>query len=237
MQRELTGKSALVTGAGRGIGRQVAIAFAREGMRVALLARSRDQIEAVAREIGKTATPIACDISIPEQVQSAVGTAIKALGHIDILVNNAGIFLDATLLETELEDWNRTLAINATGTFLVTKAVLPGMIERRRGRIINVVSSSGLKGYRAQAAYCASKHAMLGMARALALEVKEYNIHVHCLCPGGVQTDFIKGTRLGERLKDQVMIQPEDIADLCVYLCKLPDNLDIEEVAIRRFSP
>lgn len=237
MERELSGKTVLVTGAGRGIGRQVAIAFAREGMRVALLARSRDQIEAVAREIGKTATPIACDISIPEQAQSAVATAIKVLGHIDILVNNAGVFFEGTLLETELEDWNRTLAINATGTFLVTKAVLPGMIQRRRGRIINIVSSSGLKGYRAQAAYCASKHAMLGMARGLALEVKEYNIHVHCLCPGGVQTDFIKGTKLGQRLEGEVMIQPEDIADLCLYLCRLSDNLDIEEVAIRRFSP
>jgi len=151
--------------------------------------------------------------------------------------SNAGAFCDATLLECDLEAWRRTIAINATGTFLVTKAVLPGMIERRSGRIINIVSSAGLKGYAAQAAYCASKHAVMGLARALALEVKPHNIHVHNLCPGGVHTDFIKGTRLGERLQGQVMIEPDDIAGCCLYLARLPDNVDIDTLPVTRFAP
>jgi len=227
----------MITGASRGIGAATARAFAAEGARLALLARRGDVVEKRARELGRGSIGVACDVSDPQEVREAVDTAIKAFGQIDVLVNNAGVFCDATLLECSLEQWNRTMAINATGAFLVTQAVLPHMIERKSGRIINIVSSAGLKGYAAQAAYCASKHALLGMARALALEVKQHNIHVYNLCPGGVDTEFIKGTRLGERLAGQVMIRPEDIAAFCVQLAKLPDNVDVEMIPITRFAP
>jgi NAD(P)-dependent dehydrogenase (short-subunit alcohol dehydrogenase family) len=233
----LKGKVALVTGAGRGIGRETALAMAREGARVALLARSRKEIERLVDKIGDGAMSVPCDVSDPQAVERAVAIVHEEFKRVDVLVNNAGIFLDATLLETELQDWNRVLAVNVTGAFLVTKAVLPAMIERREGRIINIASSAGKKGYKAQAAYCASKHAMLGMAKALALEVKEHGIHVHNVCPGGVDTTFIAGTRLGERLEGQVMIAPADIAAFCVFLAKQPGNVDVEEIEIRRFSP
>jgi len=227
----------LVSGAGRGIGRAVALAFAQAGAKVALLARSVDQLEAVAAEIGPAALAVPCDVAEPDQIASAVATAVAQLGPVDILVNNAGVFLDATLAETSLADWNRTLAVNATGVFLLTQAVLPDMIERGSGRIINIASSAGLKGYAAQVAYCASKHAVMGLSRALALEVKPHNIHVHCVCPGGVETEFIAGTRLGERLAGQTMIQPADIAEACLYLARQPDHIDIDQIDVRRFAP
>jgi NAD(P)-dependent dehydrogenase (short-subunit alcohol dehydrogenase family) len=111
------------------------------------------------------------------------------------------------------------------------------MIARRQGRIINVVSTSGTQGYFHQSAYCASKHGLFGFARALAIEAKPHGIHVYNLCPGGVDTDFIKGTYLGERLKGQPMIAPGDIAELVVFLLRQPENIDLSEVVVRRFDP
>lgn len=237
MEGVLREKVVLVTGASRGIGEAIARAFAAEGARVALIARNASRLNALVRELGAGASGVRCDISKPEEVCRAVEQTQSALGRVDVLVNNAGVFCDATMLECTFEQWSRTMAVNATGAFLVTRAVLPAMVERRSGRIINVVSSAGLRGYEAQVAYCASKHALLGMARALALEVKKHNIHVYNLCPGGVQTEFIKGTRLGARLEGQVMIQPQDIAAFCVFLAKLPENVEVEMIPITRFSP
>jgi 3-oxoacyl-[acyl-carrier protein] reductase len=237
MLESLKGQTVLITGASRGIGEAAARAFAREGAKLALLARTGEAVARLAAELRGGALGLPCDVADPEQVRRAIERALESFGHVDVLVNNAGIFSDATMLETDLETWSHTLATNATGAFLVTKAVLPSMIERRSGRIINVVSSAGLKGYAAQVAYCASKHAMLGMMRALALEVKPHNIHVYNLCPGGVRSDFIKGTRLGARLEGQVMIEPADVAEFCVQLARLPDNIDVEMIPITRFAP
>jgi NAD(P)-dependent dehydrogenase (short-subunit alcohol dehydrogenase family) len=156
---------------------------------------------------------------------------------VDFLINNAGTFLEKAAVEIPLADWERVQRVNLTAPFLITREVLPGMIARRRGRIINIASTASIQGYLGQSAYCASKHGLLGFARCLAMEVKPHNIHVHTLCPGGVATDLIKGTDLGRRLEGQPMIQPRDIAEMVLFLLRQPENIDLAEIAVRRFNP
>ncbi len=217
----LHGKTAIVTGASRGIGRAVAEALHRKGVRLTLLCRTKPDVPG---------TFIPCDFAEP-------GSIPRKLGPVDFLINNAGTFLEKPVAEMPLEDWERVLRVNLTSTFLVTRAVLPAMIARKTGRIVFIASTASMQGYLHQSAYVASKHGMLGFARALAIETKPHNIHVHSLCPGGVDTDLIKGTYLGSRLAGQPMIAPADIAEMVVFLLKQPDNVDIPELVVRRYSP
>ena len=226
--KPLTGKRAIVTGASRGIGLAVAQALAREGVRLGLLSRTRPRL---AGEF------VACDLADSEGIAPAVRQLLKRLGPVDFLINNAGIFLEKAAAEIQLADWDRVQRVNLTAPFLIVREVLPGMIARRRGRIINIASTAALQGYAGQSAYCASKHGLLGFARCLAMEVKPHNIHVHTLCPGGVATDLIKGTALGRRLEGQPMIQPRDIAGMVIFLLRQPGNIDLAEIAVRRFDP
>ena len=136
-----------------------------------------------------------------------------------------------------MADWERVQRVNLTAPFLLTREILPYMIARRQGRIVNIASTASAQGYLHQSAYCASKHGLLGFGRSLAMEVMHHNIHVHTLCPGGVDTDLIKGTYLGDRLKGQPMINPEDIAQMVLFLLRQPDNVDLPEVTVRRFNP
>jgi 3-oxoacyl-[acyl-carrier protein] reductase len=224
----LSGKTAIVTGASRGIGLAIARAMAREGMRLGLLSRSKPT---VAGEF------VACDLADLDGIPSAVRALVGRLGTVDFLINNAGTFLEQAIPDIQLADWERVLRVNLTAPFLLAREVLSHMIARRQGRIVNIASTASTQGYLHQAAYCASKHGLLGFGRSLAIEAKPHNIHVHTLCPGGVDTDLIKGTYLGERLKGQPMINPEDIAEMVLFLLRQPDNIDLAEVVIRRFDP
>jgi len=224
----LAGKTAIVTGASRGIGLAVARALAHEGVRLGLLSRSKPDIG------GEF---VACDLAEPDQIPARVRQLAERLGQVDFLINNAGMFLEAPAAAMDLADWERVLRVNLTAPFLVTQAVLPQMLARREGRIVNIASTSSVQGYLHQSAYCASKHGLLGFARSLALELKPHNIHVYNLCPGGVDTDLIQGTGLGERLKGQPMIQPKDIAEMVLFLLRQPGNIDLSEVTVRRFDP
>jgi 3-oxoacyl-[acyl-carrier protein] reductase len=223
----LKNKTAIVTGASRGIGLAIAKALAHEGVRLGLLSRSKP---------GIGGEFVACDLSDLDKIPEAVRQLVDRLGTVDFLINNAGVFLEKPVTEIQLADWEQVLRVNVTAPFLITREVLPQMIAHREGRIINIASTSSSQGYLHQSAYCASKHAMLGFARSLAVEVKPHGIHVHTLCPGGVDTDFIKGTFLGARLKGQPMINPEDIAETVVFLLRQPDNIDVAELTIRRFD-
>jgi NAD(P)-dependent dehydrogenase (short-subunit alcohol dehydrogenase family) len=180
----LTGKTTLITGGGRGIGRAIAQTFAKHGARVAVAARTREQVETVAGETGGIA--LVCDVSSPESVKE-IFADIKP----DILVNNAGIAESATLTNTSDELWHRHLAINLSGTFYCTRAALPSMLEKRWGRIINIASIAAKTGAPYIAAYAASKHGVLGLTRVVALEVATSGVTCNAICPGYVDTDMV----------------------------------------------
>ncbi|MFL6230698.1 MAG: SDR family NAD(P)-dependent oxidoreductase [Pyrinomonadaceae bacterium] len=193
--KKLEGKLAVITGGGRGIGRAVAMAFAREGAGVALLARTESEIRKVADEIhaefGVATAYKTCDVADAASVGAAFAHVSETFGEAAaILVNNAGIAESAPFLKTDDELWQRHLAINLTGTFYCTRAALPPMIERGWGRVINIASIAGKTGAPYVAAYAASKHGVLGLTRSLALEVATKGVTVNAICPGYVDTDM-----------------------------------------------
>ncbi|MBD0327144.1 MAG: SDR family oxidoreductase [Pyrinomonadaceae bacterium] len=237
---KLRDKTALITGGGRGIGRAVALLFAREGARVALVARTAQQVEQVADEIRATfnteAVAAVCDVSDAESVARAFASVIESFGGgVDILVNNAGIAESAPLIKTSDELWQRLLAVNLTGTFLCTRAALPAMIERGWGRVINIASIAGKTGAPYVSAYTASKHGVLGLTRSVALEVALKGVTVNAICPGYVETEMTeqaisnitKKTGKSEseardvlnRMSPQNrMVTPEEVAALALLL-------------------
>jgi NAD(P)-dependent dehydrogenase (short-subunit alcohol dehydrogenase family) len=191
MTDRLAGRVALVTGGGRGIGRAIALALAADGAKVAVSARSQDQIEAAAGEIeaqGGEALAVGCDISDKEQVARMVDAVTTGLGPIDILINNAGASGSHKFLGHPDELWHRLLGINLTGTYYVSKAVAPGMVERGWGRIVNIASVAARTGVAYAAAYAASKHGVLGLTRTIALELVRSGVTVNAVCPGYVDT-------------------------------------------------
>lgn len=189
----LAGKGAVVTGGGRGIGAAVARALAEAGAAVLVAARSTAEIEAVAGELaaaGHRAVAVRCDVTDPVSVAALGERATALLGAADILVNNAGVATSAPLKSIRLEDWNRVLAVNATGTFLCTQRFLPAMLDRGWGRVVNVASIAGRSGAPYIAAYAAAKHAVVGFTRAVAAEVAARGVTVNAVCPGYVDTEM-----------------------------------------------
>ncbi len=185
---------ALVTGGGRGIGREIALALAREGCAVAVAARTMQEVEeaaAAVRLAGPAALAVPLDVTDPSGVARALAHVADRLGPVDVLVNNAGIAGSAPLLKTEPEMWERHLQVNVTGPYLMTRAVLGGMLERGWGRVINIASLAGLHGAPYVTAYTASKHALVGFTRALAMEVSGQGVTVNAICPGYVATDIV----------------------------------------------
>jgi 3-oxoacyl-[acyl-carrier protein] reductase len=233
--RRLEGKAVLVTGSGRGIGRAMALAFARAGARVGLCARSEGGISEVAAmiaESGGEAAAVCGDVAEVDDARRIAAGVAGALGPIDVLVNNAGIFRVSPLLETRPEDLDAIIRTNVRGPYLMAQAVLPAMVERRSGTIINVASMAGKKGYAGQSAYCASKHALLGLTKSLALEMREHNVRVVALSPGGVDTEMIATAR--PDIDRGTWMDADDVAELAVLLAALPPKVEIDEIAVRR---
>jgi 3-hydroxybutyrate dehydrogenase len=184
---------ALITGGGKGIGREIALAFARQGLAVALGGRDHERLNESAAEVralGARALAVELDVTEPDGVRAAHDRVVAELGAVDVLVNNAGIAESAPLARTDLALWERHLRVNATGPFLCTREVLPGMLARGWGRVINVASLAGLYGAPYVTAYTASKHALVGFTRALAAEVSGKGVTVNAICPGYVATEM-----------------------------------------------
>ncbi|MGH7568493.1 MAG: SDR family NAD(P)-dependent oxidoreductase [Gemmatimonadales bacterium] len=233
------GRGAVVTGGGQGIGAAVARALGAEGAAVVIAARTVAQIDTVAAELragGGRAWAVRCDVTDPASVRALAEAATRHLGHVDVLVNNAGIAHSAPLHRLTLEDWSRVLAVNATGTFLCTQAFLPGMLDRRWGRVVNVASVAGLQGAKYIAAYSAAKHAALGFTRSVAAEVVGTGVTCNAVCPGFVDTDMTResvarvaaktGTAPAEALAAMLatagqkrLIPPEAVAQAVLALC------------------
>jgi NAD(P)-dependent dehydrogenase (short-subunit alcohol dehydrogenase family) len=192
---ELGGKAAFVTGGGRGIGRAIALALAEAGAAVAIVGRNAANLEQVAAEIaarGGRALALPCDVADGKAVGEAVAQARAALGSMTILVNNAGITASVKFSDTDDVTWERIMRVNATGPFFCCRAIVPDMIAGQWGRIVNVASIAALAGLPYSAAYSASKHALLGLTRSLALELARHNITANALCPGWVETDMLR---------------------------------------------
>jgi 3-oxoacyl-[acyl-carrier protein] reductase len=213
---------AVVTGASRGIGRATAIALARRGIRVALASRSREALDSVRKEIGGGAISIETDVSSESSVAVMVERTARELGPVDLLVNNAGTLARAPLSELDTASWDRVLDVNLRGAFLCTRAVLPSMVERGRGRIVNVSSISGKLGTPLLTAYCASKWGLLGFSLAAAEELRPKGIQVFAVCPGSVNTEMLQQGLPGAKPD----MEPEDVASVIVYLgTEAPDAM------------
>ncbi len=233
----LQGKVALITGAGRGIGKAIALTLAQKGVRVAVLARTATEVQETESEIsnrGGEALSLVGDITDMNRIQECVDGIHQKWGTINILINNAGFGKFKPFEELSLEEWKQTIDINLTGTFIVTKAVLPDMIQQRGGSIINISSVSGLRPIPKQSAYCASKHGVIGLTTTLAMEMKPYNIRVHAICPGGVITKLSQENMSERDMSD--WMEPEDVAHTVVYLLTQNPRATTDIIYLRRYG-
>jgi 3-oxoacyl-[acyl-carrier protein] reductase len=235
----LKGKNAIITGAGRGIGRAIAIALANEGVNVGLLARSEEHLQQVVKEAeaqGVKAVFATADVSSNDEVTKAIESLTSELGTVDILINNAGIAKFGKFMELDVEEWEKIIQVNLMGVYYVTRAVLPGMIEQQSGDIINISSSAGQKGAPITSAYSASKFGVLGITESLAMEVRKHNIRVTALTPSTVATDLAIENDLTDGNPDKVM-QPEDIAEFIVSQLKLNKRIFVKEAGLWSTNP
>ncbi len=188
--RGLDGTHVLITGGGTGIGAAIAARLSEEGAHVTVTGRRLEPLEKVADRL-PNAHAVPFDVTDEMAVEGGISVAAGQFGPVDILINNAGAAESAPFGRTTTDAWHATLRVNLTGVFLMSRAVLPGMVERGYGRIVSIASTAGLKGYAYVAAYCAAKHGVVGMTRSLALEVAQKGITVNAICPGYTETELL----------------------------------------------
>jgi NAD(P)-dependent dehydrogenase (short-subunit alcohol dehydrogenase family) len=233
----LQGRHALVTGAARGIGAEIARTLAAEGAKLTLLGRRLDALQSLVDELpGSGHAAVVADVADPTQVRAAFAKARERGGPVTLLVNNAGQAESAPFAKTSLDLWQRMLTVNLTGSFLCIQAALPDMLQAGWGRIVNIASTAGLKGYAYVAAYTAAKHGVIGLTRSLALEVATRGITVNAVCPGYTETDILRDSIANAvaktgRSEDEAraqfaagnpqgrIVQPAEVADAVRWLC------------------
>jgi 3-oxoacyl-[acyl-carrier protein] reductase len=235
MSVDLSGRVALITGAGRGIGRSIALALAGAGARTLLSARSAGELQGVAGEIrsrGGEAEFLAADLSRPEGVEAVFGALKRTYGTLEVLVNNAGLGLSGPLMKFPAESLELLLAVNVKGLFLCCQQAMRLMVPARRGYIINISSVVGFKGYANQSAYAASKHAVMGITKSLAVEAQPHGIRVSAILPGAVDTGLMQALR--PDLDKALLMKPQDVADAVMFLLSLSETAAVDEIYIRR---
>jgi len=229
----LAGKVAIVTGASRGIGKAISILLAQSGSRVVLAARSEPQLKSVSEEISSQngeALVIPTDLTVDEEMERLVQQTLKEWGSVDVLINNAGFGKVAPLVKAKVSDWDETFRVNLRAPMFLSKLVLPTMMERGEGSIINISSVSGKSGQANGSAYSASKFGLIGFTQSLYEEVREYGIRVATICPGFVDTPMIPQMRRLDRSK---MIRPEDIARTVLFILTSPPTVCPVEITVR----
>lgn len=237
---ELKNRSAIITGAGKGIGKAIAVALAAEGVNLGIIARTSSDLESLQASLAGTygvkVFVASADIAVKAEVDGAIAALKESLGSIDILINNAGIGTFGTLLDMDHEQWERIIQTNVLGTYYVTRAALPTMLEQSSGSIINIASTAGERGFATGSAYCASKFAVIGMTEALMQEVRKSNIRVTALTPSTVNTELASnaGLKIGD---EDRMMQAEDMAELVLAALKLPDRVFIKTAGIWTTNP
>jgi len=237
MPDKLNGKVALITGASSGIGRACALALAGEGARLVLIARRRERLEAVKKQVaalGSEAILIAGDVREESTALSAVGAATDAFGRIDILLNNVGAGNYKRLTETSAQEYDELMNTNVRSTFLFTRHTVPVMLQQKSGTILMISSMAGVYGFANQAVYCMTKFAQVGFAQALDRELRESGIKVGAICPGGVKTEFAIGKGRTEKgVEQSEMLAPEDVAGVVLLACTQSPKSRIIEVQMR----
>jgi 3-oxoacyl-[acyl-carrier protein] reductase len=236
----LKNKKAIITGGGRGLGKATAIAFAKEGIDIAITGRNESVLKETVSELetyGVKAIYSVFDVSNYEEVQTSIKSIITTLGSIDILVNNAGIAAFGTLNDMDVSQWGQIIQTNLMGMYYVTKEVLPFLINQNDGEIINVSSTAGLSGNATTSAYSASKFAVIGMSESLMKEVRKNNIRVCTLTPSTIASDM--SIELGIANKDSFdsVLQPEDFAELIVASLKLPKRAMLKSASLWSTNP
>ncbi|MCW9033705.1 MAG: SDR family oxidoreductase [Rhodospirillales bacterium] len=234
-------KIAVVTGGARGIGAAISRGLALQGCDVAVMGRNKEQLSAFCQELSsetqRKILPVVVDVSDPEAVAKAFGIVSDELGAPTFLINNAGIAPAAPFMKTDLATWNKVLGVDLTGVFLCTQQVLPAMIKAKDGRIVNVASTAGLKGYAYTTAYCAAKHGLIGLTRSLALETTKTGVTVNAVCPGFTDTELVAeavqsiAAKTGRTSEEAVaelaannpqgrLIDPQEVAEAVLWLCQ-----------------
>ncbi|MGJ8549127.1 3-ketoacyl-ACP reductase [Winogradskyella wichelsiae] len=237
---ELKNKKALITGGGRGLGKATALAFAKEGIDVAITGRNEAVLKETVSEIkalGVNAIYSVFDVSNYEEVQKSIKTIVETLGTIDILVNNAGIAAFGTLNDMEVNQWSQIIQTNVMGMYYVTKEVLPYLIEKNEGEIINVSSTAGLNGNATTSAYSASKFAVIGMSQSLMKEVRKNNIRVCTLTPSTIASDMSIELGIANKDSEDSVLQPEDFAELIIAGLKLPRRAMMANASLWSTNP
>jgi 3-oxoacyl-[acyl-carrier protein] reductase len=235
----LKGKTALVTGAGKGIGKAIALSLAEAGVNLGLLARTGKDLKAVAEQatqFGVKTIVVTADVSDRISVNEAVKTIESGFGSVDILINNAGLGKFGNFLDLTPEEWEHIVKVNLFGAYYVIRAVLPGMLNRKSGDIVNISSTAGLKGAAVTSAYSASKFGLMGLSESLMLEVRKSNIRVFTMAPSTIATEMAIGLKLTDGNPERVM-QPEDFAEFVVAQLKLNRRVFVKEASIWSTNP
>jgi 3-oxoacyl-[acyl-carrier protein] reductase len=235
----IKGKRALITGGARGLGRAIAFALAKEGVHIAITGRNEDALKDTAAELAELdidVTYAAFDVANYHAVQQEIEQLNKRFGNFDILINNAGIASFSSVVDMDVADWTSIININLLGTYFVTKAILPQLIEKNQGDIIMVSSTAGLNGAATTSAYSASKFGVIGFADSLMREVRKNNIRVCTLMPSTIASDMSKELGLTEGDPEKVL-QPEDFAELIIANLKLPRRAMLKSASLWSTNP